>query len=56
MKIRITVTVDVDETAWALDYGTDRETVRDDVKSYVATLLSDCRVGSDELWRDVTVK
>lgn len=56
MKIRMVVTVEVDEIAWADEYGTEQDTVREDVKSYTATLLNDCRAGSDDLWRNVTVR
>ncbi|WP_159030304.1 hypothetical protein [Streptomyces sp. CB01201] len=39
MKVRITITMDVDAEAWAFDYGLDRRDVRDDVKDYVAHLI-----------------
>ncbi|MFD7164908.1 hypothetical protein [Streptomyces violascens] len=35
MKVRITITLDVDAEAWAHEYGLDRRDVREDVKDYV---------------------
>lgn len=35
MKVRVTLTIDVDEAAWTLAYGTEPEDIREDVKSYV---------------------
>ena len=34
MKIKVTVTLDVDPEAWVLNYGIERAEVRDDVKTY----------------------
>ena len=35
MKVRITLTLDVDEKAWALEYGVSVNEVRKDVQTYV---------------------
>lgn len=34
MKVRLTVTVEVDPSAWADEYGCERSEVREDVRSY----------------------
>ena len=36
MKVRVTVTVEIDPQAWALNYGIPLSEVRDDVKDSVA--------------------
>lgn len=41
MKIRITQTVNIDPAAWALEYGLERNEVRDDVKSYFENWLQE---------------
>ena len=38
MKIKIEFTVDVDPDAWELNYGTNRNEVRDDVKGYIKNI------------------
>ena len=38
MKIKIEFTVDVDPDAWELNYGTNRNEVRDDVKGYIRNI------------------
>lgn len=35
MKVRVTLTIDVDPEAWTLAYGTEPDQIRDDVKTYV---------------------
>lgn len=55
MKIRMTFTLDVDEEAWAAEYGAEPAGVRKDVKSYVTTLLNDCRAGDAGLWKDISM-
>jgi hypothetical protein len=35
MKVRITITVTVDEKEWARAYGLDERDVREDVKQYI---------------------
>lgn len=35
MKVQIKVTVDVDPSQWADEYGCDRDEVRQDVRSYL---------------------
>ena len=38
MKIKIEFTVDVNPDAWELNYGTNRNEVRDDVKGYIKNI------------------
>lgn len=49
MRIRVTVSVDVDDQAWADEYGMDRRDVRDDVRRYITkaidSQLSDLGLG-----------
>lgn len=40
MKIAINVTLDVDETAWANEFGILQNEVRADVKTYMTTMLN----------------
>jgi hypothetical protein len=35
MKVRISFTLDVDDEAWAVEYGIDKSEVRKDVQTYV---------------------
>jgi hypothetical protein len=35
MKVRITLTLDIDPERWESVYGTEREQLRDDVRSYI---------------------
>jgi hypothetical protein len=35
MKVRVTITLDIDPDAWALEYGCDVDEVREDVRAYV---------------------
>ncbi|MFE3589440.1 hypothetical protein ACFXOY_18240 [Streptomyces niveus] len=56
MKQRITFTLDVDEQAWAEEYGLDPADVREDVRSYMANLLHCMHPVSAELVRDVTLQ
>ncbi|MFB8351027.1 hypothetical protein ACFQ7W_05435 [Streptomyces niveus] len=56
MKQRITFTLDVDEQAWAEEYGLDPADVREDVRSYMANLLHCMYPVSAELVRDVTLQ
>jgi hypothetical protein len=41
MKVRLTITLDVDPEAWVRDYGCEPSEVRDDVKSYVAGFVAE---------------
>jgi hypothetical protein len=36
MKVRVTLTVEVDPAAWQLAYGTETEDLREDVRNYIA--------------------
>lgn len=38
MKIRVAFTLDVDDEAWADEFGLERSEVRDDVKVYFETI------------------
>ena len=40
MKVRCVVTVDIDEEAWALNYGT-TGSIRQDVQQYVYSLVTE---------------
>ncbi len=40
MKVRVTVTLDVDADAWATEYGLNLEDVRADVKEHAAHSLT----------------
>jgi hypothetical protein len=54
VKIRYVVTVEVDEGAWALEYGVERSGVRDDVKSYLDNLIDDGEGIAAELMKRLT--
>ena len=42
MKIKVTITLDVDTDAWTLNYGVEgAKKIREDVKTYVFTLVHD---------------
>jgi hypothetical protein len=41
MKIRATVTVEIDAEAWAANNGIDVEDVREDVKAYIAASVKE---------------
>jgi hypothetical protein len=42
MKVRITVTVDIDPEAWTTDYGvTDQTAIRDDVREWATNLVTE---------------
>ena len=51
MKIRHTVTVDVDPAEWAFVYGLDPADVRDDVHSYLDSVVDESYPGVSRLWR-----
>jgi len=40
MKIKITLSMDVDPEQWSLIYGIDRDCVREDVRDYVLNQVS----------------
>lgn len=44
MKVRLTVTLDIDPEAWDLAYGTgtDRKSIREDVLQYLQGFLDGC--------------
>lgn len=39
MRVRLTVTLDVDEEAWASEYGVGQLALRDDVRQHLDTAL-----------------
>ncbi|MFF0743001.1 hypothetical protein ACFYVL_21640 [Streptomyces sp. NPDC004111] len=53
MKVRITITVDVDAEAWALDYGLDLKDVRSDVKEYIGYLIAGSHHVEDRTFTDL---
>ena len=55
MKIRMTVTVELDPQDWADEYGLEISQVRDDVKSKVNNDLNELLVSSLHIARDVRV-
>jgi hypothetical protein len=45
MKVRINATLDIPAEgveAWLLEYGCDREEIREDIRTYVRTMLQEC--------------
>ena len=40
MKIKVTLTVDIDPEAWVANYGCEKSEVREDVKVYIAETVS----------------
>lgn len=40
MRIRISLTVDVDAERWATEYGVDRADIPEDVRTYVRNALA----------------
>lgn len=43
IKIRVTLSLEVDPDTWTLEYGTDgRSAIRDDAKSYVLEQVAGC--------------
>jgi hypothetical protein len=41
MNVKISLTLEVNVEGWMMDYGMDRAEVREDVKSFVQTLLQE---------------
>lgn len=54
MKIKVTVTVDVDAEAWMEEYGIPKREVRQDVCSAISASVADSYAGS--FFREVGVK
>lgn len=50
MKVRHTVTVDVDVDAWALEYGLEPADVRDHVRAYLDATVDESYPGVAGLW------
>lgn len=56
MKIRATVTLDIDTDAWALEYGIDKSEVRADVLSHLFHTTFEHYVNGLGVAKDITVK
>lgn len=41
MKVRVELTLEVNVEGWIMDYGMDKKEVREDVKSWVQTLMQE---------------
>jgi hypothetical protein len=54
MKIRVTLTVEIDAKAWADNYGVDPEDVRNDVRQYILTNVQGS-AGIEEAHGEVTL-
>ena len=57
MKVRVTLSLNVDPEAWDLAYGTgtDAAAVREDVKSYVVTYIQQSAAAEEDGITDVRV-
>ncbi|MGP4013691.1 hypothetical protein [Streptomyces sp. 4N124] len=53
MKVRITITVNVDADAWALEYGIDPPEVRADVKEYLGNAIAGIYPSAENIITDV---
>lgn len=56
MKVRMTVTIDVDEDVYELEYGVSREELRENVRSYVLNALQCSAAGDSGAFRDVVLR
>lgn len=56
MKVRITLTVDVDQDAWYETYGDDRDEIRENVKSYVLNHIQCSAAAEEEAITAVTAR
>jgi hypothetical protein len=56
MRVRLTVTLDVDEEAWASAYGVDGSRLRDDVRHHVAATVESEYVERLRLARETVVR
>lgn len=56
MRVRLIVSLDVDEETWASEYGIESSQVRDDVRSHLANVLHEHYVGDLGVARDTTVR
>lgn len=53
VKIRYVVTIEVDDEAWATEYGIEQSEIRNDVVSYLDNAI-DCGGGGAELMERLT--
>ncbi len=56
MKVRLVLTYDVDEKAWANEFGVAEEDVRDDVRIYFSYNSPEHYLVADGTVRDVIVR
>jgi len=56
MRVALTLSLDIDEEAWAAEYGVDPARVRDDVRHHVAAALHGHYVEELRLARETVVK
>jgi hypothetical protein len=56
MKIRVTLTIEVDPEAWTLAYGTEPEDLREDVKTYVLGTVAECAAAREGGIQNVLVR
>lgn len=55
MKVRIVITLDVDPERWIAEFACSRDEVREDVRDWVTSQLSNSYLGEDGTIREVTV-
>jgi hypothetical protein len=56
MKVRVTLTIDVDPEAWVLAYGCLPKDVREDVKTYVAGCMAGSAAADEDAIQNVTIR
>lgn len=56
MKVRITLTLDIDPEVWGLEYGAAPEDMRDDVRSYVLDAIQQSAAGDSGAIREVALR
>ena len=56
MRIRITLTVDVDPDNWAMTYGTEPEEIRESVREYVREYVQQSAAADEDAIRSVTLR
>ncbi len=42
MRVRVSITVEVDPEEWLAEYGVERAELREDVNTYVRCMIEDC--------------
>lgn len=56
MKIRVELTVEIDPDAWEMTYGTPRDELRQDVKTYVLGYIQGSAAAEEDCITRVTLK